>query len=179
MILLRYALLVMVLVLAGCVGVRALQPGQGSTAFATGTTATIQQSENPVAPSIQVVSESVSESQGGVVTTIERSVTTQLGAAQKDMARELGARLSNMRGVMWVGLALMIGGPLVGWKLGWLVNGMLAGAVGLGLVILATVLPGNEAWFGLGGLVVLPIVAYVYYRARHDEKVESTPPKET
>ena len=178
MILLRYALLVMVLVLAGCVGVRALQPGQGSTAFATGTTATIQQSENPVAPSIQVVTESVSQTPEGITTT-ERSVTTQLGAAQKDMARELGARLSNMRGVMWVGLALMIGGPLVGWKLGWLVNGMLAGAVGLGLVILATVLPGNEAWFGLGGLVVLPIVAYVYYRARHDEKVESTPPKET
>jgi len=100
---------------------------------------------------------------------------TELGTAQKDTARELGARLANMRGVMWVGIALMVGGPLLGWQLGWIVNGMIAGAVGLGLVILAQVVPGNEAWFGLFGLLLLPVVAYAYYKSQADARGEPAP----
>lgn len=100
-------------------------------------------------------------------TVVERS-TTQTGAAQKDTARELGAKLANMRGVLWVGVALLVLGPIVGWKLGWFTNGCIAGAVGLLLIILSTVIPGNEAWFGLGGLLLIPLVGFVYYRARHD-----------
>ncbi len=97
------------------------------------------------------------------------------GSAQKDTARELGARLANMRGVMWVGVLLLVGGPLVGWKLGWFTNGCIAGAVGLLLIILSTVIPGNEAWFGLGGLFLIPIVAFVYYRAQRDVTPSPTP----
>jgi len=101
--------------------------------------------------------------------TVERSTTT-IGTAQKDTARELGARLANLRGVMWVGVLLLIGGPIVGWKLGWFTNGCIAGGVGLLLIILATVIPGNEAWFGLFGLLAIPVVAFVYYRAHHDAR---------
>ncbi len=99
---------------------------------------------------------------------VHEVATTITGVAQKDTARELGVRLANMRGVLWVGLALLIGGPLVGWRLGWLLNGCIAGAVGLLLVILAQVLPGHEAWFGLGGLLLIPLVAYVWWHGhRH------------
>lgn len=106
--------------------------------------------------------------------TVHEQATTELGTAQKDMARELGTRLSNMRGVMWVGCALLVLGPVVGWKLGWMTNGLIAGGVGLMLIILATVLPGNEAWFGLLGLIGIPLVAYVYYRAQHDRDAETS-----
>jgi hypothetical protein len=99
---------------------------------------------------------------------ITEEATTRLGASQADTARELGVRLTNMRGVMYVGLVLLFAGPIIGWKLGWMLNGCIAGAVGLGLVILATVVPGNEAWLGLCGLLLIPLVGYVYYKSRAD-----------
>lgn len=108
--------------------------------------------------------------------TVTERATTELGTAQKDTAREVGARLANMRGVMWVGVLLLVAGPVVGWRMGWFTNGCIAGAVGLGLIILAQVVPGNEAWFGLGGLLLLPLVAYVYYRAQHDARHAGAPP---
>lgn len=106
---------------------------------------------------------------------VTERATTQLGTAQKDTARELGTRLANMRGVMWVGIALLVLGPVVGWKLGWFTNGLIAGGVGLFMIILSTVLPGNEAWFGLIGLIGIPIVGFVYYRARADRDDASKP----
>jgi hypothetical protein len=106
---------------------------------------------------------------------VTERVTTRLGSAQKDTARELGVKLANLRGVLWVGLALLIGGPILGWKLGWFLNGCIAGGVGLLLVIFATVLPGNEAWLGLLGLLLIPVVAYVYYKSRHDAQQGPAP----
>ena len=44
---------------------------------------------------------------------IEREETrakTELGAAQKDTARELGAKLASLRGIVWIGLALFVFG---------------------------------------------------------------------
>ncbi len=99
-------------------------------------------------------------------TIIERQ-TTQIGSSWQDTARELGVRLGNMRGVMWIGVLLMVAGPVVGWKLGWMTNGLIAGGVGLLLVILAQVVPGNEAWFGLAGLLLIPLVAYAWYHGHH------------
>lgn len=99
---------------------------------------------------------------------VHERATTQLGTAQPDTVRDLGARLANMRGVMWVGVLLLVAGPIVGWKMGWFTNGAIAGGVGLLLIILAQIVPGNEAWFGLAGLFLIPGVAFVYYRSRHD-----------
>lgn len=129
---------------------------------------------NASVPSDRPSVPSVSKSDVLVREVVSERATTQTGAAQKDTARELGARMANMRGVMWVGVLLLVGGPLVGWKLGWLTNGLIAGATGLGLIILAQVLPGNEAWLGLAGLGLMPLVAFVYYRAHHDAR--ATPP---
>ncbi|MCX6951171.1 MAG: hypothetical protein NTV51_03155 [Verrucomicrobia bacterium] len=107
--------------------------------------------------------------------TVSERATTITGVAQKDTARELGTRLANLRGVLWVGVLLLVGGPLVGWKLGWFANGCIAGAVGLLLIILSTVLPGHEAWFGLLGLGIIPVVAFAYYRAHHDATAPQRP----
>src|ERR1019366_3061007 len=44
---------------------------------------------------------------------IEREETrarTELGAAQKDMARELGAKLSSLKGIVWAGVGLLVFG---------------------------------------------------------------------
>jgi hypothetical protein len=44
---------------------------------------------------------------------IEREETrarTELGAAQKDTARELGAKLSSLKGIVWAGVGLFIFG---------------------------------------------------------------------
>jgi len=42
---------------------------------------------------------------------VEREETrakTELGAAQKDTARELSAKLSSLKGIVWVGLGLFL-----------------------------------------------------------------------
>jgi hypothetical protein len=107
--------------------------------------------------------------------TTEEEATSSTGAAQKDTVRDLGARMANMRGVQWVGVLLFIAGPVVGYKLGWLTNGLIAGAVGLLLIIISQVLPGNEAWLGLCGLLLIPLVAFVYYKSQHDAQATAKP----
>lgn len=115
--------------------------------------------------------------------TVQERAATTTGIAQRDTTRELATRLTNLRGVLWVGVALLVGGPLIGWKLGWFTNGCIAGAVGLLLIILSVVIPGHEAWFGLAGLLLIPVVGFVYYRAHYDASLTtpaspsaSTPP---
>jgi len=170
------ALVAVCWLLVGCATMRPLKPGAASVSTPQGLVATVAQSENPVAATHQTIVERTTTrtaprpSAEGCVSVVEseRTITTDIGPAQKDTARELAARLASMRAVMWVGIVLLVGGPLVGWRLGWFTNGLVAGGVGLGLIVLAQVLPGNEAWLGLLGLGVVPVVAYVYYRAQHD-----------
>jgi hypothetical protein len=45
-----------------------------------------------------------------VVEREETHARTELGAAQKDTARELGAKLSSLKGIVWVGVALFVFG---------------------------------------------------------------------
>lgn len=45
-----------------------------------------------------------------VVERVEARTRTELGAAQKDTARELGARLSSLKGIVWVGTGLFASG---------------------------------------------------------------------
>ena len=45
-----------------------------------------------------------------VVEREETRATTELGAAQKDTARELGAKLSSLKGIVWVGVGLFVFG---------------------------------------------------------------------
>ena len=103
------------------------------------------------------------------------TATTATGASQRDTARDLTARLAATRGVMWVGVLLLIGGPIVALRLGWPLNGAIAAATGLLLIVLAQVLPGHEAWLGLGLLLLIPVVCWVYYRSQHDRASSATP----
>src|ERR1039458_3090714 len=49
-----------------------------------------------------------------VVEKEETHAQTELGAAQKDTARELGAKLSNLKGIVWVGVGLIVFGLEIG-----------------------------------------------------------------
>ena len=75
---------------------------------------------------------------------------TELGAAQKDTAREFGAKLSSLRGITWVGVAMFLFGlASVAWPpLKVIVGSVTTSAAillgGLALMILPTLVVGNE-----------------------------------
>ena len=91
---------------------------------------------------------------------VEREETragTELGAAQKDTARELGARLSSLKGIVWVGVGLFLFGlaSLVYPPLKVVVASVTTSAAlmfgGLALMILPSLIVGNELLI-LGGV---------------------------
>jgi hypothetical protein len=43
-------------------------------------------------------------------TRVTEQAGTVLGAAQKDNARDIGAKLSSLKGIMWVGIGLFVFG---------------------------------------------------------------------
>ena len=92
-----------------------------------------------------------------VVEREETRANTELGAAQKDTARELGAKLSSLKGIVWVGVVLFIFGlasifyPPLKLLIGSVTTSAALCAGGLALIILPTLLVGNELLI-LGGV---------------------------
>ena len=93
---------------------------------------------------------------------VEREEThsrTELGAAQKDTARELGAKLSSLKGIVWVGIGLFVFGlaSLVYPPLKVIIGSVTTSAAlilgGLALMVLPSLIVGNELLI-LGGVVV-------------------------
>jgi hypothetical protein len=93
---------------------------------------------------------------------IEREETkarTELGAAQKDTARELGAKLSSLKGIVWVGVGLFVFGlaSLVYPPLKVIIGSVTTSAAlmlgGVALMVLPTLVVGNELLI-LGGVGV-------------------------
>jgi hypothetical protein len=83
-------------------------------------------------------------------TRITEKAGTVIGAAQKDAAREFGAKLASMRGITWVGVALFVSGLA---SLAWPPLRAIIGSVttsaaimvgGLALMILPSLIVGNE-----------------------------------
>jgi hypothetical protein len=80
----------------------------------------------------------------------ETRAKTELGAAQKDTARELTAKLASLKGIVWVGVALFLFGlaTLFYPPLKLLVGSVTTSAAiivgGLSLIILPTLIVGNE-----------------------------------
>ena len=75
---------------------------------------------------------------------------TELGAAQKDTARELGARLASLKGIVWIGAALFLFGIA---SLVWPPARAIIGSVttsaaltlgGVALMVLPTMVVGHE-----------------------------------
>jgi hypothetical protein len=86
---------------------------------------------------------------------------TELGAAQKDTARELGAKLSSLKGIVWVGVGLFVFGiaTLVYPPLKVIVASVTTSLAltlgGVALMVLPTMVVGNELLIlGVVGLVV-------------------------
>jgi len=147
------ASLALVLCLTGCI--MPLRGGKASVQSARGTAASIQQPQNPKSESSQTW-----EWTDGQAT--ER-VTTKIGAAQKDFGREAAAKLASMKGIMWVGVAVFLFGaaslfyPPLKLIVGSATTSMVAIAAGLSLIILPTLIVGNEILIlsGAGGALAI------------------------
>jgi hypothetical protein len=85
-----------------------------------------------------------------VVEREETRAATELGAAQKDTARELGAKLASLKGIVWVGVALFLFGlasffyPPLKALIGSVTTSAAIVAGGLVLMVLPTMIVGNE-----------------------------------
>ena len=94
-----------------------------------------------------------------VVEREETHAAAELGAAQKDMARELGAKLSSLKGIVWVGVGLFVFGlgSLVYPPLKLIIGSVTTSAAlmlgGVALMVLPTLVVGNELLI-LGGVAV-------------------------
>jgi hypothetical protein len=97
-----------------------------------------------------------------------------IGAAQKDVARELGAKLASMKGIVWVGVALFVFGVA---SIAWPPLRAIVGSVttslaiivgGLALMVLPTLIVGNELLIlaGFAGAVALWFLAHRHGRVR-------------
>jgi hypothetical protein len=94
-----------------------------------------------------------------VVEREETKARTELGAAQKDTARELGAKLSSLKGIVWVGVGLFVFGlaSLVYPPLKVVIASVTTSAAlmlgGVALMVLPTLVVGNELLI-LGAVVL-------------------------
>jgi len=89
----------------------------------------------------------------------ESRARTELGAAQKDTARELGAKLSSLKSIVWVGVALFVFGvasfawPPLKAIIGSVTSSAAITLGGVALMILPTLVVGHELLI-LGGVAV-------------------------
>ena len=80
----------------------------------------------------------------------ETRAKTELGAAQKDTARELSAKLASLKGIVWVGVAMFLFGlasifyPPLQAIIGSVTTSVAILVGGLALMVLPTLIVGNE-----------------------------------
>ena len=118
-----------------------------------------------------------------VVEREETHARTELGTAQKDTARELGAKLSSLKGIIWVGVGLFVSGlaSLVWPPLKVVIGSVTTSAAlmlgGLALVVLPSLIIGNELLI-LGGVAVAVGGWFLAHRHGHLRGLlaASTPP---
>jgi hypothetical protein len=102
----------------------------------------------------------------------ETRARTELGAAQKDTAREVGAKLASLRGIVWVGLGLFLFGlaslfyPPLKLIIGSVTTSAAMVLGGIALMVLPSLIVGNELLI-LGG--VGAIVGAWFLAHRHGE----------
>jgi len=80
----------------------------------------------------------------------ETRASSELGAAQKDTARELSAKLASLKGIVWVGVVVFLFGlatmfyPPLKLIIGSMTTSAAITVGGLALIVLPTVIVGNE-----------------------------------
>jgi hypothetical protein len=96
-----------------------------------------------------------------VVEREETRARTELGAAQKDTARELGAKLASLKGIVWVGAGLFVFGlaslvwPPLKAVIGSVTTSAACALGGIALMVLPSLVVGNELL--ILGVVVLAV----------------------
>ncbi len=89
----------------------------------------------------------------------ETRAKTELGAAQKDSARELGAKLASLKSIVWLGVAMFVFGlasifyPPLKAIIGSVTTSAAITLGGLALMVLPTLIVGNELLI-LGGVAL-------------------------
>jgi hypothetical protein len=107
-----------------------------------------------------------------VVEREETRAKTELGAAQKDTARELSAKLASLKGIVWVGVALFLFGlatlfyPPLKLLVGSVTTSVAICAGGLALMVLPTLIVGNEVLILAG---VAAAVGLWFFAHRHGQ----------
>lgn len=143
--------------MVGC-GVLPLKPGRAKVITSDGFKSEIKQSQNPKTPTTQKY-ERVTQSSAGVKTTERNEIV--IGAAQKDTAREMAAKLGSLKGVVWIGVLVFLFGaaslfyPPLKLIVGSVTTSIAACAAGIALIILPSLIVGHELLImgvGLGGL---------------------------
>jgi len=135
-------LIFILLLLSGCIATQ--KGGRSHFQSPSGISGGVEQSENPKTDTTQVFERVI---EGNKVT--ER-VNTKIGSAQKDTAREMGAKLASLKGVVWVGLLLFVAGaaslvwPPLKAIVGSSTTSALAIAAGVALMALPSLIVGNE-----------------------------------
>ena len=104
----------------------------------------------PEAPPVTNVQAVVVSAPMPVVEREEIRAKSELGAAQKDTAREIGAKLSSLKGIVWVGVVMFLFGlaslfyPPLRAIIGSVTTSAAILIGGLALIILPTLIVGNE-----------------------------------
>ena len=102
----------------------------------------------------------------------ETRAKTELGAAQKDTARELSAKLASLKGIVWVGVVVFLFGlatmfyPPLKLIIGSVTTSAAITVGGLALIVLPTLIVGNELLI-LGG--VGAAVGVWFFAHRHGQ----------
>ena len=125
------------------------------------TTASVSHDPQPTTINPQPCAAFILSAPMPVVEREETHARTELGAAQKDTARELGAKLSSLKGIVWVGVGLFVFGlaSLVWPPLKVIIGSVTTSAAlmlgGVALMVLPTLVVGNELL--ILGVVVLTV----------------------
>jgi hypothetical protein len=156
----RLAIFIIVL-LCGCYN---LPPQKGGTADSA--QGKVQQGENPNQATTQKWKRTERYQGTNIVERVTES-DTNLGSSWKDTAREWAAKLKSMRGVMWVGVGLIVLGlasltPYVQTFLRSVTTSFIVVAGGVAMTILPTLIVGHEVLIlcGIGGAVALYFFAH-------------------
>jgi hypothetical protein len=102
----------------------------------------------------------------------ETRAKTELGAAQKDTAREIGAKLASLKGIVWVGVAMFLFGlasmfyPPLQAIIGSVTTSAAILAGGIALMILPSLVVGNELFILAG---VAAAVGLWFFAHRHGQ----------
>lgn len=153
----------------------------------------LTQPENPAQPSRQTISETTEQEESpnlpqaepyGIVkasasdlpltrkTKTTRVIDTQLGAAQKDVSREIGARLAAVRPIQFVGVLLMLAAlamfhPVVRAVTLSSTLQVATGVCGLVLVVLPMVVANNPMLFAWATILGITLPALWFFAHRH------------